>query len=222
MKKIVCSTLSMLLLMGSLMLPVNAAEQQEIKVIQTGENEYQVTDLDGSVSTLIYDEMSSEHHKVHVESKDGDYTIDADMKELTIKNEITGEVQKTEIAEGEQPIAIAASPRYNIPTETKWKTIKKSKSKRSIAVGDAGAIISIIAAISKISPTASVAITVGTWIASRWIPEAYYIGEWEERIYHGWVEQRWKTTYYTSSDYDTIVPGSKSAWTSPQKLHTVV
>ena len=221
MKKIVCSTLSMLLLMGGLTLPVNASEQQEIKVIQTGENEYQVTDLDGSVSTLSYDEMSADQHTVHVETKDGEYTINADMDELTIKNETTGEVQKTEIGEGE-PTAIAASPRYNIPSETKWGTVQKGKGKRSVVVGDAGMIIGVIAAIAKLSPTTGVLVTVATWLAGRLIPEAYYIGEWQTRIYHGWVEQRWKTTYYTSSSYKTIVPGSKSVWTSPQKLHTVV
>ncbi|MGX8833030.1 hypothetical protein ACWG0P_02370 [Amedibacillus sp. YH-ame6] len=207
--------------MGGLTLPVNATEQQEIKVIQIGENKYQVTDLDDSLSTLTYENMSAEQHTVHVETEDGDYTINADMNELTIKNETTGEVQNTEISEGEA-IAISASPRYNIPSETAWKTNQKGKGKGSVTIGDAGMIVGVIAAISKLSPVTGVLVTVASWIAGRMIPEAYYIGEWQTRIWHGWVEQRWKTTYYTNSGYTTVVPGTKSVWTSPQKLHTVV
>lgn len=107
--------------MGSIIQPINAAEQKEIEVIQTGENEYQVTDLDGSVSKLTYDKMSSTQHTVHVETEEGNYTINSDIRELTIENETTGEVQVTELSEG-QPVAISASPRYNIPWETSWKT----------------------------------------------------------------------------------------------------
>lgn len=201
-------------------LPVKAnSENPNISVIQINQNTFSVTGPDGSVSTIHEYNVGRENQLYEVVTAEGTcYTITESDNKIIISDG-----QSTESFDLYDPTSISYEPSTHagIPWEGSWGTITQSNGSRSVTIGDYGMIIGVLAAIAKVSVAHSIIITVATWMAGKLVKEAYFHYKQQTRIWHGWVESRNVTTYYTSSTYKTVVPGSSTIYSSPVKLHTV-
>lgn len=201
-------------------LPIKAnSEIPNISVVQINKNTFSVTGPDGSVSTIHEYNVGMENQWYEVVTAKGIYYT---IKESDNKI-IISDGQSTESFDLYNPTSISYEPSAcaGIPWEGSWGTITQSNGSRSVTIGDYGMILGVLAAIAKVSVAHSVIVTVATWMAGKLVKEAYFHYKQQTRIWHGWVESRNVTTYYTSSTYKTLVPGSSTVYSSPVKLHTV-
>lgn len=190
--------------------------------IQIRENEYEVVSPFGEISYITEKNIDTDNPTYDITTHSGErYLVVRNGNSVRIlkNNEIIEEIslgQEISLRNQEKE-EISAS----IPWEGNWGTITSSYSSRAVTIGDYSVILGVCAAIAKVSVTTSVIITVATWIAGRLIPNVYFYSETQTRIWHGWVESRNVTKYYTNSSYNQLVPGSSTVYSSPVKLHTV-
>lgn len=201
-------------------LPIKAdSEISNISVVQINQNTFSVTGPDGSVSTIHEYNVGSENQLYEVVTAEGTcYTITESDNEIIISD---GQSTESFDLYDSTSISYESLTSANIPWEGSWGTITQSNGSRSVTIGDYGMILGVLAAIAKVSVAHSIIITVATWMAGKLVKEAYFHYKQQTRIWHGWVESRNVTTYYTSSTYKTVVPGSSTIYSSPVKLHTV-
>lgn len=151
-------------------------------------------------------------------------TVKKSGSDITVENDQSGFVQKIPLLEFQKPVPAAEVYKTtgNIPWEGPWRTFQSGYGTRSYTISTYATILSILAALSGVSTANSIIMSVASWYASSFLPEAYYHMQQQTRIWHGYVEYRTITKYYTSSDHSTLVPGSGLIYGNQRILHTVV
>lgn len=196
------------------------ANSNELVVNEIGSGLFEIIGPNGEKSTVHENNVGTDNHQLDVFTASGEkYVISSNTNVLTIQknNQTIDEINLYENGS----IAISQFKASGPAWEGPWKTLTQGRGSNSLTAGDYGMIIGVIAAIAGVSIGNSIIITVTTWLVSRHVPEAYYYGKQQVRTWHGWVESRRITTYYTDSNYNKVVPGSSTVYSSPVKLHTV-
>ncbi|MDO4467248.1 MAG: hypothetical protein Q4C49_09650 [Bacillota bacterium] len=211
---------TIILVTFSQIIPIKAKETGSY--IKIGENKYEVVSPSGEISYITEKNIDTDNPIYEITKHSGErYVVVRNENSVCIlkNNEMIEEVSlgKEMSLKNQEKEEIRAS----IPWEGSWGTIASGYSSRAVTIGDYSVILGVCAAIAKVSTTTSIIITVATWIAGRLIPNVYFYSETQTRIWHGWVESRNITKYYTNSSYNQLVPGSSTVSSSSVKLHTV-